>query len=211
MPLSRRLLIAASGLALPAAVLRPAPGLAQTAAPSFTPEANPSERGLGNKDAKVKVQEFFSLTCSHCADFQRDTFPKVKAELIDTGKVYYVFRDFPLDQVALLAATVARSLPPERYEPFISALLSSQDRWAFARGVNSTEELAKRAVLAGMPRAEFDRVAADSELRRKILAEQKAAEQKFGVNSTPTFIINDKKVAGAIGYDEFLKAVQAAS
>ena len=208
MPLSRRLLIAASGLALPAALLRPAPGAAQTA---FTPEGNVPERALGNKDAKVTVQEFFSLTCSHCADFQRETFPKVKAELIDTGKIRYVFRDFPLDQVALLAATVARALPPERYEPFVSALLSSQDRWAFARGVNSTEELAKRAILAGMSREKFDSVVADSELRRAILAEQQAAEKKYGVDSTPTFIFNDKKVAGAISYDQFLKAVEAAS
>ena len=80
----------------------------------------------------------------------------MKKNLIDTGKVRYIFRDFPLDQVALTAAMVARALPPERYEPFILALFASQDRWAFARGVNSTEELAKMAALAGMPRDVFD-------------------------------------------------------
>ena len=83
------------------------------------------------------MNEFFSLTCTHCAAFARETMPQVKKDLIDTGKVRWVFHDFPLDQVALTAAMVARYLPPDRYEPFINALFASQDRWAFARGVNT--------------------------------------------------------------------------
>ena len=98
------------------------------------------------------VGEWFSLTCTHCAAFAQETFPQIKAELIDTGKVRWVFRDFPLDQVALTAAMVARALPPDRYEPFIRALFANQDRWAFAQGVNRTDELWKTAALAGMSR-----------------------------------------------------------
>src|SRR5207253_3248039 len=93
-----------------------------------------SERGIGRPDAPVKVIEFFSLTCSHCAAFHREVFPTVKKELVDTGAIRLIWRDFPLDQVALTAAAVARSLPPERYEGFVSALFASQDRWAFTRG-----------------------------------------------------------------------------
>ena len=103
--------------------------------------------------AKTTVEECFSLTCTHCAAFARETFPQIKSELIDTGKLRWVFRDFPLDQVALLAAMVARYLPPDRYEPFVMALFANQDRWAFAQGVNTADELWKTAALAGMSRA----------------------------------------------------------
>ena len=142
---------------------------------------------------------------------RKETFPRVKAELIDTGKLRYVWRDFPLDQVALTAAMVARSLPSERYEPFITSLLATQDRWAYARGVNTTEELAKLAALAGMPRATFNTTIADTGLRNAILAGQDTADKVYGVNSTPTFILNPdgakKSVPGAVGFDDFAKAV----
>jgi protein-disulfide isomerase len=135
----------------------------------------------------------------------------VKKDLIDAGRIRYVWRDYPLDQVALTAAMVARALPPERYEPFISTLLLTQDRWAFARGVNSTDELAKLAALAGMPRMAFDAAVADADVRREILAAQDGAEKQLGVNSTPSFIINGKLVAGAIRYPAFLQAIDSAT
>src|SRR5580698_3165225 len=92
-----------------------------------------AERSFGKPDAKTTVIEFFSLTCSHCAAFAAETFPKVNSELIQTGKVRWVFHDYPLDQIALLAAQIARYLPVDRYEPFVEALFATQDRWAFAR------------------------------------------------------------------------------
>lgn len=168
-----------------------------------------SERSLGSADAKSVSQEYFSLTCTHCAHFARETFPQIKAKLIDTGKLRYVYRDFPLDQVALTAAMVARSLPPERYEPFVNALFASQDRWAFARGVNSTEELWKTAALAGMSRATFDSAINDADLKAFILSEQDEAQKKWQVDSTPTFIINGRKQAGAMDYAAFEKMVSA--
>ena len=205
-PTRRTLLAGAASLAT-ASVLVPS-----AFAPAFA-QGDPrmAERSLGSADAKVVVQEWFSLTCTHCAAFARETFPRVKTELIDSGRIRYVFKDFPLDQVALAAAQVARSLPPDRYEPFVTALLASQDRWAFARGVNSTEELAKIAALAGMPRAQFDQALKDDALRRAILADQDVADKKLGVNSTPTFIMNGRNTPGAIGFDDFVKAVTAAT
>jgi protein-disulfide isomerase len=199
---SRRSLLAAASL-LPTLALRPA--AAQGSDPRM------ADRVLGPADAKVTVQEFFSLTCTHCAAFMKETFPRVRAELIDTGKIRYVFRDFPLDQVALAAAMVARALPPERYEPFVSALLATQDRWAFARGVNPTEELAKMAALAGMPRATFDATIADDGLKTAILAAQEQGEKRYKVDSTPTFVMNDRASPGAIGFDAFRRAVEAAA
>lgn len=170
-----------------------------------------TDRAIGNADAKVTVQEYFSLTCTHCAAFQKETFPKVKAELIDTGKIRYIWRDYPLDQLALYAAMIARTLPAERYEPFISALLTTQDRWAFTRSANPMDELLKLATLAGMSRDTYDKTVRDEALKQFILTEQANGEKKYNVNSTPTFVINDKALPGAVAYDAFLKTVEAAS
>ena len=169
------------------------------------------ERAIGKADAKVTVEEFFSLTCTHCAAFARETLPQVKKNLIDTGKVRYVFHDFPLDQVALTAAMVARALPPQRYEPFINALFASQDRWAFAAGVNSTEELWKMAALAGMSRDTFDSAINDKTLRNWILQQQNDAQSKYHIDSTPSFLINGQKYSGEMSYDSFIKLIPDAS
>ncbi len=205
MPLTRRSTLA--GLSF----LAVAPGLGVAPGASAQVADRMSERAIGPADAKVTVNEWFSLTCTHCAEFQRTTFPQVKKELIDAGRIHYVWRDYPLDQVALTAAMVARALPQERYEPFISTLLLTQDRWAFARGVNSTDELAKLAALAGMPRSAFDAAIADADVRKAILAAQDDAEKKLGVNSTPSFIINGKLVSGAIRFPAFLQAIDSAT
>ena len=187
-------------------------------APAFFPsawaqDADPrlADRAMGPADAKVVVTEWFSMTCSHCADFQKNTFPTVKAKLIDTGRIRYVWRDFPLDKIALAAAMVARALPAERYEPFISTLLATQDRWAFARNVNPMEELAKLAALAGLPRRVFDETLNDTTLQSAILALQDDADKNLKVSSTPTFVMNGHLTPGAVKYEEFERAVNDAA
>ena len=175
-----------------------------------------AERSIGRANAPVEVREFFSLTCSHCATFHRDTMPQVKKELIETGRLRFIFHDFPLDQIALTAAAVARSLPAASYEPFVAALLASQDRWAFARGVNTTEELAKMAALAGLGRAGFDAAVADEGLRTAILKARDEAGRTYGIDSTPTFVLNgpgakNRKEAGARSYEDFARLVQLAA
>jgi protein-disulfide isomerase len=209
MQLTRRNLIAA------APVLALAPAL--VAAPAHAAEdPRLADRSLGSPNAPVTVVEYFSLTCPHCARFARDVFPRIQKELIDTGKLRYALRDFPLDQVALTAAMVARSLPPDRYEPFVSALLASQDRWAFDRSANTTEELWKRAALAGMTRAAFDAAINDKGLQTAILAAQDQAQKTYGVDSTPTFIFNgpgakNRKESGEKSFEEFARIVSAAA
>ncbi|MCL2428307.1 MAG: DsbA family protein [Alphaproteobacteria bacterium] len=201
MPLSRR-----SVLAVAAGTALAVPGLARAEGGSRT-----SERSLGRPDAKVTVQEFFSLTCTHCAHFSQVTMPDVRTKLIDTGRIRYVYRDFPLDQVALLAAMVARALPPERFDAFITALFASQDRWAFARDVNTQDELWKIAALAGMDRPTFDSAVKDEPLRAFILQEQAEAQKRWQVDSTPSFTFNDHKEAGAMDFATFEKLVSAAA
>jgi protein-disulfide isomerase len=199
MPMNRRtLVVLAAGGALSA--LAPRHALAQG-------PVTQTERGVGSADAKVTVTEFFSLTCGHCAAFARTTLPQVKEKLVATGKMRLVYWDYPLDQVALTAAMVARHLPAERYEPFILALLSTQDRWAFARGVNSTEEIWKMAALAGMNRAAFDKAIADTELRDWIIAQAASAQQKWKIDATPSFVVNGQKFSGDLSFDSFSKLV----
>jgi protein-disulfide isomerase len=201
--------------------------LAQSAPPPAAPEVAPApaaattdqrftQRAVGKPDASVSATEWFSLTCPHCARFARDTMPQVQSQLIDTGKLQLIFGDFPLDQVALTAAMVARYLPPDRYWPFCEALLASQDRWAFARNVNSTEELVKMAALAGMARETFDKAIADTQLRDWILKQQDEASKVYKVDSTPTFVFNgpaekNHRESGEQSYDAFAKMVAAAA
>ena len=95
--------------------------------------------------------------------------------------------------------------PRPRYYPFVSALFASQDRWAFARGANNTEEIWKIAALAGMGRDTFDKAIADSDLKNWILQQQQRDQNSFQIDSTPSFVIDGKKYAGEMSYDAFRK------
>jgi protein-disulfide isomerase len=194
---SRRTLLGAATGALAASAMRPA--LADAADPRM------ADRAVGPADAKVTVEEWFSFTCPHCARFAADVFPIIQAQLIDTGKLRYVFKEYPRDQVDLMAAMVARSLPPERYEPFVMSLLANQMRWAFDRSVDPKDELAKQAALAGMPRETFDKVTNDAALKAEILAAQAKAEKTYDIEATPTFVSNGKSHSGELSFDEFTK------
>lgn len=185
-------------------------GLAPTAVARAqgAPDPRLADRVLGNPDARVTVIEYFSLTCGHCAAFHRETMPQVKSALIEPGRIRMVYRDFPLDQLGLAAAGVARSLPPERYDAFISALFANQERWAFGRGGGSpADELFKLAALAGMDRATFDRVSVDQALQRGILENRLRAQQEHNVSSTPTFVFGSRVVPGNMPFDRFASLV----
>jgi protein-disulfide isomerase len=210
MPPTRRRLLAASAL-LAATPLVTRRGLAQSAAPApAAPDPRMAPRELGSPTAKDRVAEYFSFTCSHCAAFAREVFPEVKTKLIDTGKLLYVFKEFPRDKLDLMAGMVARSLPPSRYEPFMMALFATQAHWAFTQTSDPRDELAKMAALAGMPRAEFDKVTQDDQLQQELLDARTEAEQKYNIDSTPTFIVNGTPHSGEMTYDRFAALVTQA-
>ena len=166
-----------------------------------------AERFIGKPDAKTTVGEYFSLTCTHCAAFALGTMPEIKKNMIDTGAVKWVFHDYPLDQVALTAALVARHLPADRYDPFVNALFATQNNWAFNRSVDPVEQLWKTAALAGMSRPTFDKAIADVELRNWLLKQQQADTDKWKIDSTPSFVINGQKYSGEMTYDAFRKLI----
>lgn len=205
-PMYRRSLLALLGTAAIG-------GVASAATPS-TPADTASPfgvRSLGKKTAPVTVDEYFSLTCPHCAEFATHALKKIVPTLVDTGKVYYVFRDFPLDSVALMAAQVARTLPPHAYYPFIEMLFSHQDEWAFDPNLHTRKQyedaLFPYAALAGMDRATFNAAIANKKLRAFILSERKTGEKKYKIDATPTFLIDGKKHVGGMSFAQFTKAV----
>jgi len=195
MPVSRRILLSL------------VPALALPALARADEDPTRAERSIGKPDAKVTVNEYFSLTCTHCAAFAQGPFQEIKTKLIDPGTVRWVFNDYPLDQTALAAAMVARYLPVDRYEPFIEALFATQNRWAFNRGANPTDELWKTAALAGMGRSTFDKALADTGLRDWILQQQQADTKQWSIDSTPSFVIDKQKYAGEMSYEAFRKLI----
>ena len=189
-----------------AAAAFPRFSFADTAATPATP-ATEGPRFIGSPTAPITVEEFFSLTCTHCAHFSMTTMPEVMEKLIKPGKLRIVYHDFPLDAVALEAAMIARYLPTDQYYPFITALFASQDTWAFAPGVNYTDELWKMAALAGMNHDTFNKAVADDALKNWIQTQQVADEKMYNIEATPSFRIKDKTLAGDMSYDEFVSAI----
>jgi protein-disulfide isomerase len=181
-----------------------------TPAPSSPgPQARADDRILGKTDAPITIFEFASLTCPHCADFEANTLPQLKTEWIDTGKARLIYRDFPLDPMAVKAATLARCAPPEQFYGFVDVLFRGQPNWANQQRID--DALGKLAKLAGMGDDKFTACMKDDNLQKQVLAERLEAEQQFNVESTPTFFINGAKVTGALPYAEFEKELSKAA
>src|SRR5262249_50816361 len=187
----------------------PAPHQAATPPATAGPAITPDDRILGRADAPITIVEFASLTCPHCADFDANTLPKLKAEWIDTGKARLVFKDFPLDQAAVRAAMLARCAPPEQFYPFLDALFHSQTNWATGGKVEAA--LSKLAKLSGMSDDQFAACMSDDAVQKRVLDSRLAAEQQYKVESTPTFFINGIEIVGAQPYAEFERVLNNAA
>jgi len=198
--------------AMPAAATdtaAPAPQQAAIPPASAGPPLTADDRILGRPDAPITIVEFASLTCPHCADFDANTLPKLKAAWIDTGKARLVFKDFPLDQAAVRAAMLARCAPPEQFYPFIDALFHSQTTWATGGKVDTA--LGKLAKLSGMTDDQFAACMKDEAVQKRVLDSRLQAEQQYKVESTPTFFVNGVQIVGAQPYAEFERVLNKAS
>lgn len=165
-----------------------------------------SEKVLGSQTAPVTMIEYSSLTCSHCGDFHVITLPLIKTAFIDTGRVKFVYRDFPLNEPAVVASMVARC-SGDRYFTALDALFASQVSWASA--ADYTGGIKKVVAAMGMTSNDVDACVASTELRNGILAIQQGGVQDYGINATPTFLINGQKVLGALSYAEFAAIIQS--
>lgn len=174
---------------------------------AFADKTNLKQVTLGDDKAQIIIKEYFSLTCNHCANFHNNTFPKIKKKLIDTGKVKFEFIDYPLDRLAMIAASVARSLPQESYIETVDVLLSNQKRWAYSK--DPLTELLKLSKLFGITEKQFDKILSDRNLMQNILNKMEEENSKHNIESTPTFVINEKYViSGSFKYEELLKKLK---
>jgi len=167
----------------------------------------PDETVLGKSDAPVTIVEYASMTCPHCANFHNTVLPTIKSEYIEKGKVRLVFRDFPLDRMALTASVVARCAGPDRYFPFVDALFASQEKWV--RDSNPMAALSRIARLGGMSQAEFEACLKKEDITEKVLAQRLEADKTYGVRSTPTIIVNGDLYGGGLTVEQLRAVINA--
>lgn len=177
--------------------------------PKETYEVTDADYTLGSKDAPLTIIEYASMTCIHCARFSRDVYPLLKANYIDKGHVRYVFREFPLDQVALTASVVGRCLPREAYLPYIELMYHDLETWARQEDLRGAiKEMARRA---GMSGDDFEKCLSTEEDAKKIVEVQAKANKDYCISGTPTFLMNGKKLAsGEIPWTELDERLRAA-
>lgn len=165
--------------------------LASPAAPAQSADLTVAmaERSLGRTDAPVTILEFASFTCPHCARFDHEMLPRIRAEFIDTGKARLVFIDLPNDGLALRASMLAHCAPPERFFTLASALFQTQANWIQAS--DQVAALAQVAKLSGMSEAQIQACLRDTKLQDALLERRLTAARQWTLTGTPTFILNE--------------------
>lgn len=186
----------------------PQPQAAAQPASVVTPPAGYPDRFLGQPDAPVTVVEYASLTCIHCAYFHTQSLPTLKEKYINSGKVRWIFRDFPLDRLSLAGAQVARCLPEDTYFKFVGLLFESRDRWLREDG--DLGPLKQMAMLAGLSGEQADACLTDTKLRDAIVAERLRAATTFKVQATPTVFIAGKAYTGDMAAQAMAAALDQA-
>ena len=158
----------------------------------------------GQAGAPVTIVEYASMTCPHCSHFHETTYPEMKKKYIDTGKVRFIFREFPLDPVALAASMLARCAGNDKFFPLVEAFFAQQKDWVVQKPLQPMLSIAKQA---GFTQQSFDQCLANQQIEQALVEQRTRAAQKFNVNSTPTFFINGKIFRGALTPDELDKQV----
>jgi protein-disulfide isomerase len=183
--------------------------LAQATVPMadlMKPDALP-EMSMGNDKAPVTIIEYASMTCPHCATFQETTFPELKKRYIDTGKVRYIFREFPLDNLAAATFMLARCAgkdDPAKYFAMIDTMFSQQRTWAVEKPLPPLLALSKQA---GFTEQSFNACLANQQVLDGIESIRQRAIKEFKVQSTPTFFINGTAYPGALSIGDMAKAI----
>jgi protein-disulfide isomerase len=171
----------------------------------MAPGALPDQM-MGSAQAPVTIVEYASMTCPHCAHFTKTTFPELKKRYIDTGKVRFIFREFPLDRLAVAGSLLARCAGEgDKYFAMIELLFDQQEKWVVRQPIPPLMDLAKQA---GFTQTTFDACLADKEMFDKIVKVREQASKEFKVESTPTLFINGNKFAGALTIEELEKQIE---
>ena len=173
----------------------------QQTADASQPALYPDDMYLGRADAKITVIEYASLSCPHCARFNSDVLPQIKANYIDKGLVRWVYRDYPLNRPAYQAAVLTHCTSPLRYFGLVDQLFKSQDFWATQQ--DALPQLHQIGITDGVTAEAFDACLKDQALQDKILSRLKDADARYKVDATPSFIVQGELHSGEISYDDF--------
>lgn len=172
-------------------------------------EVLPTDRVLGNRNAKVVLIEYAAPACPVCANFNAQTFPRLKANYIDTGKILYVFRVFPLFPADGLAEKIARCLPEDKYFPFIDLTFRNQPKWDPEYGLSpdqTREGLILMGRIAGMSAEQVNQCWANKAEDERINKVSAEGESRYSITGTPTFILNGvNQGSGNIPYETLAK------
>jgi protein-disulfide isomerase len=164
------------------------------------------EKSQGSANAPITIIEYASLTCSHCARFATTVYPTLKSRYIDTGKVRYIMREAPTDQVAVAAAVLSRCVDNDKYFDLVDALFRTQADWAFVQ--DHATALFRIAKQAGFTQQTFDNALANQQILDGIQWVAQRAQEKFCVDGTPTFFINGTVHHGGMTVDELDRLLQ---
>jgi protein-disulfide isomerase len=183
------------------------PALAQNVAPADLAVPGPlGDVALGPADAKVTIVEYASLTCSHCAAFHKDTWPELKKRYVDTGRVRFILREFPLDPLAMAGFMLARCDGEGKYYPVTDLLFDQQRNWAFTdKPLDALRAMMRQA---GFSQEKFDACLKDQKLYDAVNAVKNRGMEQFRVDSTPTFFINGQRHPGNLSIDELEKIIK---
>lgn len=161
------------------------------------------EMALGDANAPVKIIEYMSMTCPHCAHFHQTTFDTIKTKYVDTGKVYFVLREFPFpqDTASLAAFMLARCTSEDKFFPFVSMFLKQQRTWAAPADGDVRNAMLQLSKLGGFTQETFDACLTNAQLAADVSAVRDRGAQEFGIQSTPSFLINGKAYSGDMSVD----------
>ena len=159
---------------------------------------------LGSEKAPVTVIEYASMTCPHCAHFSMTTFPELQKRYIDTGKVRFIFREFPFDALAAAGFMLARCAGKDKFMPIVETLFAKQPEWLVQKPVPPLMNIAKQF---GFTQKTFDECLANQKVLDGIQDVRDRAASKLGVNSTPTFFVNGKKLVGDQSIEALAKEI----
>ncbi len=166
-----------------------------------------AEKALGSATAPVTMIDYSSLGCSHCAGFHAATLPRLKSAYIDTGRLRFVYRDYPLDNSVALAASMVARCSGDNYFAALDALFKAQSSWAYS--ANYTAAIKVVVSPLGMTSDVVDTCLASTELRNGVVAMRDGGSQTYGIQGTPTFIINGQTVVGAQPYAVFAAMIDS--
>ena len=164
---------------------------------------------IGSDDAPIKIKIFSSLTCPHCANFHIKVIPEIEKNYVKSGKVQLILIDFPLDQVAFNASKLLHCLDAKKQIKFLDTLYENQDQWASGSDVNEINNNLKKTVETfGISSAQFDKCIDDETVGDRILSGRIDGQQKYSIDSTPTIVINDKKLKGSASFKNIKKKIE---